>query len=723
MASRSAAPQPLLESVLTSSREPLIWLADLTYTQQQISAELIPQAIGGIAAFTEARCGIGRPIRLFKYPEALAAAIGEREFPHVIGFSNYVWNTNLSLAFARRLRQLSPETVIVFGGPHYPIVAKEQEAYLRANPEIDFYIIKEGEAAFASLVTALAEADFDREAVKGRALPSIHSIDGNGFARLPLAVERIRDLTEIPSPYLTGRLDEFFDGKLLPIIQTNRGCPFSCTFCVEGVSYYNKIYTNAPEKIGAEIDYIGKKMQEVRGRGGRNDLFIADSNFGMYKDDIQTCQAIAQAQDNYNWPEYINVATGKNQKARVLEAARLVRGAIRLSGSVQSLDEEVLKNVKRANIAADQLMQLALHSADVDANSYSEVILGLPGDTKAAHCKTLRTIIDAGFNKVIPYTMMMLPGSEMCTDETKKKYEMKIRYRVLPRCFGFYDVCGERVQAAEIEEVCVATGTLSYEDYIECRKLHLMISIFYNDGVFGGLLKVLRRTGVSVYRWLEILADAEAEGPLGALIAEFEQATRRELWLERHELEAFIQQPGVIERYIHGELGLNLLFTYKSMAMTRHLDALRDLAERTARQAVSEGGLDGDDVAELIGDVLTFDACRMANLFDHMQAPVMAVFRYDVPRFVADQSATDPAGFEFEQPRTVIFELDEAQRATIQRGLTLFGHDDAGVGRILSKFHITRLLRRPAYAESSLPPTPSPAARRGVAAPINLLDS
>ena len=70
----------------------------------------------------------------------------------------------------------------------------------------------------------------------------------------------------------------------------------------------------------------------------------------------------------------------------MLEAARLVRGAIRLSGSVQSLDEEVLKNVKRANIAADQLMQLALHSADVDANSYSEVILGLPGDTKAAPC-------------------------------------------------------------------------------------------------------------------------------------------------------------------------------------------------------------------------------------------------------------------------------------------------------------------------------------------------
>jgi radical SAM superfamily enzyme YgiQ (UPF0313 family) len=704
-----------------------IWLADLTYTQQQISAELIPQAIGGIATFAESRCRISAPIRLFKYPETLAGAMSKDGLPDVIGFSNYVWNTNLSMAFARRFRDLSPKIIIVFGGPHYPTVVKEQEAYLQANPEIDFYIIKEGEAAFANLIASLIETGLDREAVKNRALASVHSISADGTARLSSTVERIRDLTEIPSPYLSGRLDEFFDGKLLPIIQTNRGCPFTCTFCVEGVSYYNKIYKNAPEKVEAEIDYIGKKMMEGRSRGGRNDLFIADSNFGMYKDDIQTCRAIALAQDNYNWPEYINVATGKNQKARVLEAARLVRGAIRLSGSVQSLDEEVLRNVKRANIAADQLMELALQSADVDANSYSEVILGLPGDSKIAHYNTLRTIIDSGFNKVIPYTMMMLPGSEMCTEEAKKKYQMEIRYRVLPRCFGFYDVCGERVQAAEIEEVCVATQTLPFEDYLECRKLHLMVSVFYNDGVFGGLLKALRQIDLSVFRWLELLRDAKVDGPLGELIAKFEQETREELWLDRRALEAFIRRRGVIERYLAGDLGLNLLFTYKSIAMTRHLDELRDLAQRTIRQALAESNPGRNDICVFINDILTFDACRMANLFDQKQAPVSADFHYDIPRFVSDRSGADLMAFEFGGARTINFELDETQQATIQRGLDLFGHDNAGIGRILSKFHITRLLRRPVYPE---PGNAGPLsledgliATRAVAALINLFDS
>jgi radical SAM superfamily enzyme YgiQ (UPF0313 family) len=705
-----------------------IWLADLTYTQQQISAELIPQAIGGIATFTEIRAGLAEPIRLFKYPEALARAMAEGAAPDVIGFSNYVWNTNLSLAFARRLQALAPRTVMVFGGPHYPIIAREQEAYLRAHPEIDFYIVKEGELAFANLVAALAETRLDKEAVKRRELASVHAIDAVGVAHLTDTVARIRDLSEIPSPYTGGRLDEFFDGKLLPIIQTNRGCPFSCTFCVEGTAYYNKIYTNAQAKVSAEIDYIGRKMREVRGQGGRNDLFIADSNFGMYKDDLDTCRAIARAQDEYQWPEYINVATGKNQKARVLEAARLVRGAMRLSGSVQSLDEDVLRNVKRNNIAADQLMQLALQSADVDANSYSEVILGLPGDSKAAHCKTLGTIIDAGFNKVIPYTMMMLPGSEMCTEESKQKYGMELRFRVLPRCFGFYDICGERAVSAEIEEVCVATDTLPYEDYLACRRLHLMISIFYNDGVFGGLLKFLRQSGISIYRWLETLSEAKVEGPLGRLIADFEQATRDELWLDRTELEAFIRKPGTIERYISGELGLNLLFTFKSIAMTRHIEALAQLARATARRMIAEALPDPAARMAFIDDVVLFDASRMTNLFDSMQTPVSAAFRYDIARYLVDGEAGSVSVYAFDRPRAIGFLLDDGQRATIERGLKLFGRDDAGVGRILSKFHITRLLRRPepieggeadvaAIAGAARVPT------RNVAAPINLLDS
>ena len=47
------------------------------------------------------------------------------------------------------------------------------------------------------------------------------------------------DNIEIPSPYLDGILDEFLDDGLVPIVQTMRGCPYHCHFCVSGATEWN----------------------------------------------------------------------------------------------------------------------------------------------------------------------------------------------------------------------------------------------------------------------------------------------------------------------------------------------------------------------------------------------------------------------------------------------------------------------------------------------------
>ena len=115
-----------------------IWLVDPTYTQQQISSESMPSAVGGIATFTEKHLNLKNPIRIFKYPEKLTMAL-ENEIPDVIGFSNYMWNSELSLALARRIKEYAADTIVVMGGPNYPVVESEQEIFLRNHPEIDFH--------------------------------------------------------------------------------------------------------------------------------------------------------------------------------------------------------------------------------------------------------------------------------------------------------------------------------------------------------------------------------------------------------------------------------------------------------------------------------------------------------------------------------------------------------------------------------------------------------
>ena len=682
-----------------------IWLCDLTYTQQTIAADVIPNAIGGICTYTEKHVALSKAIRLFKYPEKLIEALEEGRRPDIIGFSNYVWNFTLSYRFAELLKRHAPGTIVVFGGPNYPTMAPEQEEFLRRHPAIDFYIVREGELAFANLVQALIEADCDIEAAKRRSLASVHSVGADGSARLVGAIERITDLSTIPSPYLTGHLDPFFDGRLLPIIQTNRGCPFSCTFCVEGEGYYNKVRRNGQQKVHDELVYIGSKMNSLRTMGSRNDLFIADSNFGMYREDLDTARSLAETRKTYGWPEYINVATGKNQKERVLEASRIIDGALRLSGSVQSLDPGVLENIKRKNIDAEGLYELGLKSGEVGANTYSEIILALPGDSLDSHLSTIRTVMTAGFTNIYLFQLMLLPGTEMATRESRAGYGMVPRYRVLPRCYGDYEVLGERVVAAEIEEICVASNTLPFDDYLQARRFHLVITVFYNDGVFASLLKLLRDLDVPIYRWMEALQEEELPEGLKPLFESFTSETQDELWESREALEEFVMQDGVVERFIAGDLGNNLLFVHKTVGITRYLEALAVHAERTIIKVLAEFGHDSQQTRQFVRDALVYHCASARDLFTEAQENPTAVLTYDIAGYLRSGVEVTMEDALLSAPTRFEFLLDDSQRELIRRYKGIYGDSPVAIGRILSKVHVKKLFRHalPEY-DSDAPP-------------------
>jgi radical SAM superfamily enzyme YgiQ (UPF0313 family) len=670
-----------------------VWLADLTYTQQTVAADVIPNAVGGIATYLEKCVQLVTPARIFKYPDKLARALDAEGPPDIIGFSNYIWNGTLAYEFALAIKKRAPSTVVIFGGPNYPTTAGEQTHYLKCRPAVDFYIIKEGEAAFARLVQAYVETGGDVEAVKLRRMPSLHCLTGAGEALLPKTLERITDLTEIPSPYTTGRMDEFFDGLLLPIIQTNRGCPFSCTFCIEGDNYYNKVRKNAREKVDSELDYIGRKMQALRANGGRNDLFIADSNFGMYRDDLDTARALAATRKQYGWPEYINVATGKNQKERVLEASRIIDGALRLSGSVQSLDPAVLENIKRKNIDAEGLFELGLRADEVGANTYSEIILALPGDSLKAHMSTVRTVMNAGFTNIYLFQLMILPGTEMATPESKAQYGMVTRYRVLPRCYGHFDTLGEHLVAAEIEEICVANSTLTFEDYLAARRFHLVVTIFHNDGIFAVILKLLHRLKVPVFDWMHALNTMPVPQALQPLFEGFVQATKDELWDEREALEAFIREPHIVQKFIAGELGNNLLFVYKTLGITTYLDQLAAFARTTVMKCLEDAGQASAEIREFVDNALQYHCMRATNLFTAMDSSPAAMLRYDVDAFLRADRDAAIEDFRLPAPARFQFVLDDSQRSLIERYLRIYGDSTVSIGRILSKVHVKKLFR------------------------------
>jgi len=475
----------------------LIYLCDLTHTVQTISSEFFPYAVGCIATYLKTHSHYANEVevRVFRFPDELSEAFAERR-PDLIAFSNYVWNSNLANNVARVVKRQYPEIVTIFGGPDFSEDMGEQEAWMRERPWVDFYLRLEGERAFCNLVDVLFDHSWSVERAKRLELRSACFLRDDEFVSYETE-ERLKDINEIPSPYLAGILDHYFETSLWPIMETNRGCPFKCSFCTEGYNYFNKVNKRDNDKVIEELEYIAKhhKKQKM--------LFIADSNFLMFKENLDITKALGQTQKDYDWPHFVGCSTGKNRQDVIVEGASHLRSSsMTLAASVQSLDGEVLENVRRKNIAVDDLVGMALHSQETGQSTYTEVIACLPGDSLEKFVDTLKELVGSGITTIKTHTLLLIHGTELCTREARERFGFVTKFRAVTKSFGNYTFNRENFFSVEDEEVVVATSTLPYEDYLECRRLQLSVQLFYNDDLFREVHAFLELLDIPVWDWL-----------------------------------------------------------------------------------------------------------------------------------------------------------------------------------------------------------------------------
>lgn len=151
-------------------------------------------------------------------PAAVLARITEN-MPQTIGFCTYIWNVTAVLALAGQLKAQNPDVKIVLGGPEVSYRAKE---VLERYPFIDFVLSGEGEKPFAQLLDALA-SDKDYSAVGGLC----YREDAGYHIAEPYLPQE-----EPVSPYGEEYLQSLH-GRIA-YLETSRGCPFSCAFCLSG---------------------------------------------------------------------------------------------------------------------------------------------------------------------------------------------------------------------------------------------------------------------------------------------------------------------------------------------------------------------------------------------------------------------------------------------------------------------------------------------------------
>ncbi len=690
-----------------------IFLCDLTHRSRGVCSEMVPYPIGCIKSYFHEFSPNQADVQIFKYAENFSDAFFKTR-PSVVGFSNYMWNLDLSYTMAEAVKSVAPETLIVFGGPNYPLEAHRQEIWLRDHPMVDVYIVGEGELPFTQVADLwLRTGSID--AVKRSNIYGLHAlVDGklhktttvrnDGFDDSP----RIADLNGTPSPYLKGYLDEFLtDPALVPLMECNRGCPFGCTFCVDGIGARSKVNKVSVARLEAELTYIAQR------HNGKY-LFIADTNFGMYPEDVEFCKIMAEIKERYHFPLYLQVSTGKNQKARAIECAELLKGSLRFSAAVQSLDDEVLANIKRSNISYKQLIDAASQVAKIDGNTYSDVILALPGDSMVRHMNTVCTLIDGGLQQIRNHTLEILDGSELGTDAHRAKFHIKTRYRVIPRGFGIYHFGDRELRSAEIEEACVENETLSFEDYIECRRFALTTILFHNDSIFSELYALLQLTGCKVSDWLKYLhshADTFPE-KLKAVYDGFTDETINELSNAREELERSLKtEVGMIESYVDGTRGNNVLYGNQTRAYLSCMSDLTTVAYQSAIAFLKNTGVYDRICPGYISELERYAQARKKALLD-LDNSISEHFQFDFVALETQRFGTLP---ECPRPTSVQFYYDDWQKEFFTDQIRRYGTDAQAWTKMFSRTPIKKMFRRAQYipAPSFKELVPSGAMRKG----------
>jgi radical SAM superfamily enzyme YgiQ (UPF0313 family) len=465
-----------------------IYLSDL-YHDYFGAKQFVPINIGYIGAYAREKFGDNVDIQLFKSADRLLDAIDVTP-PHMLALSNYCWNENLNRFVAANVKARFPDIPIVMGGPNISLGDHGIEEFLRRNDFIDTYTMFSSERVFSDLVESVLVSDAghasNSERIKNAETAGAYSLIDGQLKGLPND-DAGKELDFIPSPYLGGMLDPFLDQNMIPIFETNRGCPFSCTFCVWGISALNKLKQFSLDRIYQELDYVthyGMNFPHI---------YFADANFGILKRDVEIAEKIRQLYEETKSFSAVEMYWSKSAQPHMLDVGKALGHLSHTYVAFQSLDPVVLEGMKRTNIGLDKLSFLIEGLKEYSHSAQTDILLGAPGETVESHLKSLDGVISYGIDHIRGGEVQLLPGSELESSDMRSEHGIKTKYRFFEGCAGIYR--GELVY--KLQEVIRATNSMT-ED--EMKYLRLLRSLFFGAVTIGEFIPavyVLRHLGKS----------------------------------------------------------------------------------------------------------------------------------------------------------------------------------------------------------------------------------
>lgn len=435
-------------------------------------------------------------VRRPEEPRSFLADLARRDGPAVLLLSNYVWSVDQNLDIARAARDRCPEVVIVHGGPSTPKYEADVDRFFSEHEGlVDVAVHGEGEDTLVALLEALGPSwpTVHHGALRHVAGLSYRDPRSGTIVRTPDRA-RVADLDRLPSAYLTGEFDhlpnEAWDvpsGLLGWIFESNRGCPYGCTFCDWGSSTMSRIRKFDLDRVEAEMRWAAAR--------GLHAWTITDANFGIVSRDVEIAERMAALKAQHGQPSHFGFNVAKNTTRHLTEILdRLVGAEIvpHFSLALQTRDEATLDAVERTNISTDHYLALAAAFRRRGLPLDADVMVGLPGQTVDSFAADLQFLVD----HEIPARMWiteLLPNAPMNEPSYRARHAIQ----------------------TDEHQVVVATSSFTATDRRTMMRLRHAYTAFERFGILRFVARYAQWdhdvAAISIHRRIVELSDTDPE--------------------------------------------------------------------------------------------------------------------------------------------------------------------------------------------------------------------
>jgi len=397
------------------------------YVHSSLALPSLAACCGGIPGLE----AVVREYTVNERPETILPRL-VAEAADVAAFSCYIWNIEATLKLVADLKLVRPGTFVILGGPE---VSYGSHELLGEAPQVDCIVRGEGEETFRELMTLLAGCC-------GSAVPDelLEKIDGISFRsgdEIVTTPERgpVVDLGSLPSPFGHGMVDT---AKQLVYLETSRGCPFSCAFCISSVD--RGVRSFPMERIEADLALLMA--------AGVQTIKLVDRTFNF---DAARANRIWEfvLENNRTSRFHFEIAADLLTDDNISLLRRVPPDTFRFEIGVQSADEATLASVGRKSGLERLFANLERLKRETSVTLHLDLVAGLPGEDFAGFTASLGRLLAAAPHHIQVEPLKLLKGTRMRSIAREQRYAWSPSppYRILSNPWLSYgDIC--RIEAA-----------------------------------------------------------------------------------------------------------------------------------------------------------------------------------------------------------------------------------------------------------------------------------